>query len=103
MGGDSNEKAVNVLVVYNDSPGIDISDIDTSWMIEEYHRTGAIPRVTIASAWCISDESENGSPAVCGGDFCFKYYSISLIPNEKNEPLEKHLSDVELAVKYAES
>ena len=103
MGGDSDEKAVNVLVVYNDSPGIDISDIDTSWMIEEYHRTGAIPRVTIASAWCISDESENGSPAVCGGDFCFKYYSISLIPNEKNEPLEKHLSDVELAVKYAES
>ena len=72
-------------------------------MVEEYRRTGAIPRITLASAWCISDQSENGKPAICGGEFCFKYYSISLLPDEKNEPLERKLSEVQLAVKFAEA
>lgn len=102
MGGDA-EKSVNVLLVYREKPTRDISDIDTSWLVDEYHKTGAIPRVTMATGWCISDNSENGMPAVCGGEFCFKYYSISPLPEEVNVPLEKELSDVELAVKYAES
>lgn len=42
-------KAVNVLVVYKDRLDADISDIDTTWMVEEYHRTGNIPRITIAN------------------------------------------------------
>lgn len=101
--GATGEKKVNVMVVYRDEFNTDISGIDTSWMVEEYRRTGAIPRITLASAWCISDQSENGKPAICGGEFCFKYYSISLLPDEENEPLERKLSEVQLAVKFAEA
>ena len=101
--GATGEKKVNVMVVYRDEFNTDISGIDTSWMVEEYRRTGAIPRITLASAWCISDQSEDGKPAICGGEFCFKYYSISLLPDEENEPLERKLSEVQLAVKFAEA
>ena len=52
------EKKVNVLVVYKEETDKDISDIDTSWMVEEYRRTGAIPRVTFANAWCIYGEDK---------------------------------------------
>lgn len=101
--GDIANKVVNVLVVYSDEFTKDIPDIDTSWLLDEYFRTGAIPRVTFAMGWCISGNSENGQPAVCGGEFCFKYYSVSLLPYQKNEELEEELSPVELAVKYAET
>lgn len=102
--GDSNScKTVNVLVVYKDSLDTDISDIDTTWLVEDYHRNGKIPRITIATSWCISDNSENGKPAICGGQFCFIYHSIGLVPDEINQPLDKELSAVELASKYAEA
>ena len=101
--GSGAEKAVNILVVCRNKFTKNISDIDISWLVEEYHRTGAIPRVTMAMGWCISDSSEKGQPAICGGEFCFKYYSVSVLPDEKNEELEKVLSPVELAVKYAEA
>ncbi len=97
------EKKVNVLVVYKDDIDGDISGIGTSWLVEDYRRHGIIPRITFASAYCIADESEDGKPAVCGGDFCFKYYSVSVLPDEENQELEKQLSPVELAVKYAEA
>lgn len=98
------EKKVNVLVVCKDDADGDISNIDTSWLVEDFYKNGVIPRITFASAWCISDESEeNGKPAICGGDFCFKYYSVSALPDEKNAELGKILSPVELAVKYAEA
>lgn len=101
--GTAGEKKVNVMVVYRDEFDTDISGIDTSWMVDEYRRTGAIPRITFASAWCISNHSKDGKPAVCGGSFCFKYYSVSLLPDEKNEPLERKLSAVQLAAKFAEA
>ncbi len=97
------EKTVNVLVVYKDDIDGDISDIDTSWLVEDYRRKGIIPRITFVTAYCIADESEDGQPAVCGGDFCFKYYSVSVLPDEENHELEKELSPVELAVKYADA
>lgn len=103
FSGDYAENAVNILVVCRNKFTKDISDIDTSWLVEEYHRTGAFPRVTIAMGWCRSDNSKKGQPAICGGNFFFKYYSISVLPDEKNEKLEKKLSPVGLAVKYAES
>lgn len=96
-------KAVNVLVVYKDRLDADISDIDTTWMVEEYHRTGNIPRITIATSWCVRDGCENGKPAVCGGNFYFAYHSVGLVPDETNEPLERQLSEVELAAKYVEA
>ena len=100
----SGDKKVNVLVIYKDNIDGDISDIDTSWLVEDYRRNGTIPRVTFASAWCIADGTgENGKPAICGGEFCFKYYSVSALPDEENAELEKELSPVELAVKYAEA
>lgn len=103
--GASGEKKVNVLVVYKDETDESIPDIDTSWMVEEYRRTGAIPRATMATAWCVygGEDNDNGKPAICGGDFCFKYYSVSLLPDEENEPLERKLSDVQLAAKFAEA
>lgn len=97
------EKTVNVLVVYKDDIDGDISDIDTSWLVEDYRRNGIIPRITFASAFCIANESENGKPAVCGGEFCFKYYSVSVLPDEANQELEEELSPIELASKYAEA
>ena len=103
--GASGEKKVNVLVLYQDETNKDVSNIDTSWMVEEYHRTGAIPRITFAYAWCMYGEenTQNGKPAICGGEFCFKFYSVSLLPDEKNEPLTKMMSDIELADVYAEA
>lgn len=98
------EKTVNVLVVYKDDIDGDISNIDTSWLVDDYQRNGIIPRITFASAWCIADESdENGRPAICGGNFYFKYYSVSALPDKETPKLEKKLSPVELAVKYAEA
>lgn len=96
-------KSINVLVVYREEINQDISDIDVSWIVDEYMRTGAIPRVTMATAWCAEAQSEDGRPAICGGEFCFKFYSVSPLPDEINEPMEKELSAVELAVKYEEA
>ena len=103
--GVSGEKKVNVLVVYKDDTNDSVPDIDATWMVDEYRRTGAIPRATMVTAWCINgdEDNESGKPAICGGDFCFKYYSVSLLPDEKNEPIEKKLSDVQLAAKYKEA
>ncbi len=103
--GVSGEKKVNVLVVYKDDINYSIPDIDTTWMVDEYRRTGAIPRATMATAWCVNDNEdyESGKPAICGGDFCFKYTSVSLLPDEKNEPIERKLSDVQLAAKFKEA
>lgn len=97
------EKMVNVLVVYKDDIDGDIAGIDTSWLVEYYQRNGAIPRITFASAWCVADGCEDGKPAICGGDFCFRYYSVSAIPDEENMEQAEELSPVELAVKYAEA
>lgn len=97
------KKKVNVLVVYKDDIDGDISSIDTSWLVEDYRRHKFVPRITFASAWCFADECENGKPAICGEDFCFKYYSVSVLPDEENLELEMKLSPVELAVKYAEA
>ena len=104
--GASGEKKVNVLVAIKEEADRDISGVDTSWLIDEYLRTGAIPRITLVYSWCFSEDEScvnNGKPAICGGTFCFKYYSFSPLPDEDNQPLERKLSDVELANKYAES
>ena len=103
--GEWGRKRVNVLVVYEDDDlSGDISGIDTSWLVEHYRRYGMIPRVTFASAWCIyGNECPTGKPAICGGDFCFKYYSVSVIPDEKNGKLDKVLPAYKLAAIYAET
>ena len=82
-----------------------VSYLRTSWMVNEYRRTGAIPRVTMVNAWCIYDnnDSKDGKPAICGGNFCFKYYSVSLLPDEENKPLENKMSDIELAAKFCDA
>lgn len=97
------EKKVNVLVVYKDDIDGDISDIDTSWLVDDYRSDDIIPRITFASAWCVANGCKGGKPAICGGDFFFKYYSVSALPNEENQELKNKLSPVELAVKYAEA
>ena len=92
---------INIKVVYSDSFDIDLKDIDTTGLINDFNKFGDIPRITIASSWCF--ESNDGKPAICGGSFCFKYHNISLIPGEKNEPLPEMLTPMLLAEKYAEA
>lgn len=97
------EKSVNVLVVCKDDFDGDISDINPAWLLQDYRLNGIFPRITFASAWCAADESKDGKPAICGADFCFKYYSVSALPGEENQELESKLSPVALAAKYAEA
>ena len=102
--GISGVRKVNVLVVCREDENADISDIDTSWLVDDYRRHGIIPRITFAYAYCLSaEEGNNGKPAICGADFCFKYYSVSVIPGEENAELNVKLSAAELATKYAEA
>ncbi len=101
--GISGVRKVNVLVVYRQDLNKDISGIDTSKLVDAYRRHGIIPRVTFASAWCLSKGSKGGQPAICGGDFCFEYYPVSVLPDETNKELDTELSDNELALKYAEA
>ena len=96
-----NEK-VNVFIVYNDDiPTLEIGNIDTSWLLSRYREMGEIPRITFASAWCI--DVTKGKPAICGGSFCFKFYSVSPIPDEENISMKERLTPIELAAKYAET
>jgi len=92
---------VNIKVIYSDTLAIDFSRIDTAPMIDRFYKHGEIPRLTVASAWCF--DSEGGKPEICGGSFCFRYYSFSLIPDEENHPLKEMLSPLQLATKYAET
>ena len=92
---------VNIKVIYSDTLAIDLSQIDTAPMIDRFYKRGEIPRLTVASAWCF--DSEGGKPEVCGGSFCFRYHSFSLIPTEVNPPLSTILSPLQLATKYAEA
>ena len=101
--GGKGMKKVNVMLVCRDKQTADISDVDTSWLVAEYRRTGVIPRVTLAFAYCFGNENKEATAAVCGGDFCFKYYSVSPLPDESNEAVDQNLTAVELAAKYAES
>lgn len=103
--GISGNKKVNVMVVCKEKLTNNISDIDSTWMVSEYKRTGAIPRVTFATATCMYKGRlcEKMKDSVCGGDFCFEYYSVSLIPDQENQPLDKQLTDVELTDKFAEA
>ncbi len=92
---------VNIKVIYSDTLAIDFSRIDTAPMIDRFYKHGEIPRLTVASAWCF--DSDGGKPEICGGSFCFRYYSFSLIPNEVNHPLPEMLSPLQLASTYAET
>lgn len=92
---------VNIKVIYSDTLNINFAQIDASPMIERFYKHGEIPRLTVASAWCF--DSEGGKPEICGGSFCFRYYSFSLIPNELNPPLPEMLTPLQLAAKYAET
>ena len=92
---------VNVMVILKKKIDNDISNVDTDWLVTEYKKSGAIPRITLVNSWCFS--SDSGQPAVCGADFCFKYYSLSVLPNEEDNVLEQELSPIELAQKYVES
>lgn len=100
--GKYGSKKVNIIVVYQDEINPDLSEVDTSWLIEQYNRNSEIPRVIFASAWCV-DGKDSGKPAICGSSFCFKYYPVSVIPDQVNAELPDRLSDIQLAAKYAEA
>lgn len=91
---------VNVMVVYDKEMMCDISVLDPSWMVNEYRRTGAIPRVTFAS---VINENWKDAPLLCGGYFYVMFYSLSLLPDQENKELDRRLTNVELAAKYLEA
>ena len=99
----SMDKIISVAVRCTGLRSYDIPDFDPSWMQEDYRKTGRIPRLTIVRCWCVADGVKGGEPAVCGGVFCLLSQSFSLLPDEVNPELEKHLSDLELADKYAQA
>jgi len=92
------ETLINVLVAFRTDGSKTIDGIDTTWMIDEYRRTGNIPRVTFAYI-----ETKDGTIPKCGGEYCFSFHSVSLLPDEYNEPLPEELNPVQLAEKYAET
>lgn len=94
---------INVKVVVSESRDVDITKIDTSWLVDRFVKYGEIPRLVIADFWCFDEETIDGKPAICGSSFCFKYYPISLIPNEVNKALKEKLSLLDLVRKYAEA
>lgn len=100
---DSMGRTVNVAVMCGDRNYPDPSGFDGSIMAAEYEGTGRIPRLTLARYFCSTPQKPDCEEAVCGGDFCFCFYSLSLLPGEENKPLERHLSDVDLAVKYMDA
>ena len=89
---------INVLVTFRAEGSKTLDGIDTTWMIDEYHRTGIIPRVTFAYV-----DSKDGTIPKCGGEYCFSFHSVSILPDEYNEPLPEQLTPLQLAEKYAET
>ena len=90
------DKSVNVKVFCKDD--FNLNKFDISWMVNDYIVNGVFPRIIIADTWCVSDVGDNGKPAVFGGDFCFRYKPLSIIPNQQNIPHEE-MSDFQIACK----
>lgn len=86
-------------MIYNRRGNINFDTIDTSWLIEEYNTHGTFPRLIIADAWCISDVGNDGKPEVCGGDYCFCYETVSVIPNQQNVAHEE-LTKYQIATQF---
>lgn len=99
----SMDKIINVAVRCCGLRSNDLPEFDPALMQEDYRKTGRIPRLGIVRTWCVSDKSKDGEPAVCGGSFCLITQSYSLLPDQSNPELERHLSDMELADKYAQA
>ena len=100
--------AVNVVVVYGT---VGIPSDQVGWLAMRRETAGELARVTYADALCVSpdeaqtSEMRNGKPAICGGSFCFKFYSVNpLLEGESEEDnLGEELSALDLANKYAEA
>lgn len=86
------------MIVFRADKSTSTDGIDTTWMANEYRRTGAIPRLTFAYI-----ETPEGAIPVCGGEYSLSFHSVSLIPDEINEPLANELTPIELAQRYAET
>ncbi len=89
---------VNILVLCGNEDSETLVGIDISWMVDEYRHKGIIPRATFAYIDTLGDEVPK-----CGGEYSFSFHSISLLPDEVNEPLAEQLTPFQLAEKYAET
>lgn len=77
--------------------------VNKEWLMTEYKKTGALPRVVWADYYCEHPKSAHGRPALLGGRFIFEFQPISLLPD--NAPLnnEEGLDAVALARLYAQA
>ena len=89
---------VNVLVICRNKGSKSLEGVDTKWMVDKYRHTGDVPRVTFAYI-----DAEDGHSLCCGGEYSFSFHSVSLLPDEVNEPLPEQLTPLQLAEKYAET
>lgn len=86
-------------VVYAQDYKVDLNKIDTSLIYSNYRKGSIIPRLYLASAYCVS--SEDGS-MLCGGDYIFKFHAMSLMNDEVNRDLDVIHSHTTLVKKYIE-
>lgn len=84
-------------VVYAQDYNVDINTIDTTALYSYYRRGRIMPRLYLASAYCVS--SPDGS-MLCGGDYIFKFHAESLMYDEVNPDLERKLDHIELVQEY---
>ena len=92
---------INVKVLYQQDFNKNIDNFEVSELINRFYEAGEIPHLMLASAFC--NANPTGVPVVCGASCCFKFYPISLIPDEKNYILPFEYDTLGLAKIYAKA
>lgn len=97
-----NGLVINILVVYCPKDEIPTRSVDESVLISQYYELGIIPRVIYAFSWSLdSEDGKSYNPS--GGSYCFKYYPISVLPEQSNCVFAKTLDNNELVKKFAQA
>lgn len=100
--GKENYPLVNVLVVVAKIKEFDFSQLDTTWLLDQYHASGVLPHVVFAETYCAS-EGLDSEDTVCGEKYRMMFTPISVLKDSDGIEQGKPLSKVELAAMYCEA
>ncbi len=93
----------HVLVVYQRDLDVDVTALDVSRLMALCEKESCLPRLLVASSWCLSsDAGADGAAPIAGGDFCWKFRSVSLLANQKNVVHAQPLGHDALVDKFVE-
>ncbi|MFI3244292.1 MAG: hypothetical protein R3Y56_08575 [Akkermansia sp.] len=93
----------HVLVVYQRDLDADASALDVSRLMALCEKESCLPRLLVASSWCLSGEAgSDGAAPIAGGEFCWKFRSVSLLANQQNVVHEQLLGHDALVDKFVE-